>query len=144
MSDYTFEMFNQDQEKMRPILESYYSLDKLDPKTTSSGSTEAAEQVLDYFVEKYGKRKGWDYEVRFLTTATFVDHYQKELTQLGLVSQPDSISIRIQSDLLKLLLESFQPPQPNSLLPTSNLLNQNHEFNYKKIVKALKNVHSKD
>jgi hypothetical protein len=143
MSDYTFEMFNQDQEKMRPILESYYSMEKLDPKTTASGSREAAEQVLNYFVEKYGKRKGWDYEVRFLTTATFIDHYQAELTKLGLISQPDSVSIRIQSDLLQLLLESFKPPQPKTLLPASPLLNQNHEFNYKKVVKALKNMQSR-
>jgi hypothetical protein len=138
MSDYTYEMFNRDQNEMRPILESYYSLDTLDRKKDSSGTRSAVEQVLAYFVDKYGKRKGWDYEVRFLTTTAFIDRYEKDLTQLGFISQVDNVTLRIQDRLLILLLDSFKPPQSNGIMPTSTLLNQDHEFNYKKVAKALK------
>ncbi len=138
MADYTFEMFSIDQKEILPVMEEYYSLDTLDRKKDSTGTRSAVEQILAYFVNKYGKRKGWDYEVRFLTTTSFIDRYQIDLIRLGLISEADSSSLRVQEGLLTFLLDSFKPPQANDIMPTSPLLNQNHEFNYKKVIKALK------
>jgi hypothetical protein len=138
MSDYTVEMFDRDQAALRPVMDGFFSSETLNPNSAKPDSEETLKKVVAHFIDAYGKRKGLDFEIRYLTTTEFISHYQPELIELGFITQESDFYVRVQQGLLALLLDSFNPPQTNISFPSSPLLNQDHRFNFKKVLKILK------
>jgi len=135
-------MFHQDHDELTPRLLTHKNLEsatingaEMADDATPEGFTYL--DVVELFVAKYGKSKGTDYSMRFLSIMQFIEHYQKDLEQNGLIENKAD-SMEVQSGLLLILLESFKPPQPPNLIPSSQLFNQEHQFNFKKVIKVLR------
>jgi hypothetical protein len=138
MAEYTVEMFREDFEKVVPIMLRYRNQETLDQGEGQPQPENAVLDILDIFTEKYGSSRGIDFQMRFLSVMQFVEHYQKDLEKEGLLNNIDDGIAQVPGDLLLFLLESIRSPQPPSPYPSSPLYNQNHEFNYKKIIKAVR------
>jgi hypothetical protein len=138
VSDYTIEMFYKDHNEVIPIFAHYQDLETLNRNNEERNPEKAVLDVVKYFVNKYGKARGTDYEIRFLSIYQFIEHYQKDLLEKGLISYTSSESTQIPNSLLETLLDSFRPPQPPNPMPSSSLFNERHEFNYKKVLKTVK------
>jgi hypothetical protein len=133
---YTQEMFRRDQEEINSKL----TVSNLQIKNAENTSHPllSFEDILNIFVTKYGNSRGSDYCTRFFSILRFIDHYNKELLQQGLLSEEKPGTIQVSSELIEVLLGSFKAPQPPRKLSSSPLMNQDHEFNYPKVIKALK------
>ena len=136
MTDYTVEMFHQDYAEVSSRILPYISLASLEPR--ESDPEKAVQEVMDYFISKYGKQKGLDYEMRFLSVQKFIAHYQNELPREGLADETNPGVISVHNELLQVLLDSFRNTQSPGAFPSSTLFNQNREFNYRKVIKAVK------
>jgi hypothetical protein len=136
--DYTMDMFHQDHDEVLPIFMHYKSLENPIGNQEQSNAEKVVTEVFNYFIKKYGKAKGTDYELRFLSINQFIEHYQKDLLREGLISAESSESIQVHNNLLEALLNSFRSPQPPSPLPSSSLFNEDHELNYKKVIRIMK------
>jgi hypothetical protein len=143
MADYTVDMFREDFEKIVPIMLRYRNQETLGQNEEQPQSEDAVLDILDVFTRKYGSSRGIDYQMRFLSVMQFVEHYQKDLEKEGLLNSTDTGIIQVPGDLLFFLLESIRSPQPPSPYPSSPLYNQNREFNYKKIIKAVRDAAGK-
>lgn len=138
MSDYTVEMFHADYEKVIPIMLKYRDLETLDQNGDEVKPENAVLEILAYFISQYGNSRGTDYEIRFLSVMQFIEHYQMDLIESGLISGEENESTKVPNSILEKLLDSFKSPQPPSHYPSSSLFNQRHELNYKKVYKLLK------
>ena len=138
MADYTVAMFHADYQQVIPLMINYRNLETLDDKQDQVKPEYAFMDIVAKFAEKYGNSKGVDYQMRFLSTMQFIEHYQKELAQDGMIQAVLGLDTQVPNQLLELLLGSFKAAQPPSPYPSSTLHNQNHEFNYKKVLKAYK------
>ena len=138
MPDYTVVMFHTDYQQVIPLLMNYRNLEKLEEKPDEAKPEYAFMDIVNKFAEKYGNSKGVDFQMRFLSIMQFIEHYQKELAQDGMIQAAPGLDTQVPNELLELLLNSFKSPQPPSHYPSSTLHNQNHEFNYKKVFKAYK------
>jgi hypothetical protein len=136
--DYTVEMFHEDYAELSLKMMPYSDIGTLNPRGNESNEEKVVQEVMDYFITKYGKLKGVDFEFRFISIHLFIEHYQKELLQEGLAVETSPDSIRLQNELLEVLLSSLKDPQPPSHIPSSPLFNQDHQFNFKKVIKAAK------
>jgi hypothetical protein len=138
VADYTLEMFYQDHNEILPKILTGSASAKATEDTEKTGEPTGMD-IVNLFMEKYGKARGRDFGMRFLTIMQFIDHYQKELAQHGLIeAKPGSMQVR--SELFQVLLDSFRSPQPPNVIPSSPLLNQDHEFNFKKVIKAVPGI----
>jgi hypothetical protein len=140
MSDYTYEMFCRDHDQLNPVINGRNSLSPPEENTDKDIPEKVITKIAIYFFEKYGRFKGEDYTIRFFSVLRFIDHYQKELIELGYITSANTFSTTVQDDLLLLLLDSFKAPQKGHKQPSSPLINQNHDFNYLKVIKALKSA----
>jgi hypothetical protein len=138
MADYTVTLFHEDFGNVMPIMLKYQNLATLNESEPDVKPGDAVLEIISYFISKYGNARGTDYEMRFLSVMQFIEHYQNDLIKSGLISVPDSKTASVPNSILEILLESIRPPQPPSRYPSSPLFNQEHEFNYKKVIKALK------
>jgi hypothetical protein len=138
LSDYTIEMFQTDFDRLVPLLFKYRDLESLEQKKEEVKAEDAFLDIVAQFVEKYGSVKGTDYQMRFLSTMQFLEHYSKDLLRDGLINEAKEVSTHIPGQLLSLMLNSFKAPQAPNLYPSSSLHNQYHEFNYKKVLKAFR------
>jgi hypothetical protein len=140
MSDYTYEMFCRDHDQLIPVMDVRQSLSPPEENPDKDKSKEVITKIATYFLQKYGRFKGGDYTFRYFAVLEFINHYQKELIQLGYIAGANDFATTVQDDLLLTLLGSFQSPQKGSTRPSSPLLNQKHNFNYLKVIKALKSA----
>jgi hypothetical protein len=131
-------MFLRDFEKVIPLLIQYRDREKQAAQDNTAKPEYAVLDMVKYFAGEYGNARGTDYQMRFLSVMQFVEHYQKDLMDKGLVSPSKDEGIQVPDKVLKTLLDSIKPPQPPSRYPSSPLYNQDHEFNYKKVTKVLK------
>jgi hypothetical protein len=138
VSDYTVEMFHEDFAKVMPLLLDYQ--EKLNNKDHSEKPEYAVLDMVKYFAEKYGKTRGTDYHMRFLSVMQFIEHYRVQLVKDGVIQPSQEEGIQVPGNVLLLLLDSIKPPQKPSPYPSSPLYNQEHRFNYKKVVRVLKTV----
>jgi hypothetical protein len=138
LSDYTYEMFQTDFDRIVPLLFKYRDLEKLEGQKEEVKPEDAFLEIVAQFVEKYGGTKGTDYQMRFLSMMQFLEHYARDLVKDGLMTDAKEISTHVPDRLLNLMLDSFKAPQPPSPYPSSKLHNQYHEFNYKKVLKAFR------
>ena len=138
MADYTVAMFHADYQQVIPLMINYRDLEKLDDNKDEVKPEYAFMDIVAKFAGKYGNIRGVDYQMRFLSTMQFVEHYQKELAQDGMIQAAPGLDTHVLNKLLELLLSSFKAAQPPSPNPSSTLHNQYHEFNYKNVLKAYK------
>ncbi len=138
MSDYSIELFHADFEAVIPLILKYRDLETLENTKAEPGPQDAYMEIVNHFLKQYGKIRGSDYQMRFLSVMQFLEHYTDELLKDGMIAKAEESTTRITNDLLRLLLSSFKPPQRPTLYPSSTLHNKKHEFNYKKVVKAFK------
>jgi hypothetical protein len=132
---YTIEMFHQDQNE---ILSKIPPPPKVDPETQGSlAPTFTFQDVMELFIAKYKKARGTDFCMRFLGVMQFIDHYKADLMLKGYMKKEKEDAMQVQNELLQVLLDSFKTPQPPNVMASSSLLNQEHEFNYKKVIKAM-------
>jgi|WetSurMetagenome_2_1015567.scaffolds.fasta_scaffold79991_3 hypothetical protein len=139
MSDYTVKMFHQDHNEILPKTITNQMINKSEKAGEQDNPENGSyyNELISLFITKYGKSRGTDYAVRFLSVLQFIEHYQKDLERDGQIVNKEN-SVQVEGTLLQILLDSFRPPQPPSVFPSSSLYNQNREFNYKKVTKALK------
>lgn len=132
---YTVEMFHKDQNEILTIMP---PPPKIDPKTQGQVSASFTFQdIMSIFTDKYGDARGTDFCMRFLGVMLFIDHYKADLMLKGYMKKEKEDAMQVQNELLELLLESFKDPQPPNVMASSPLLNQKHEFNYNKVIKAM-------
>jgi hypothetical protein len=135
VADYNLEMFQKDHNEILPKLLTGTVLKE--PAESEKTEEPTGADIINLFIEKYGKARGRDYSMRFLSVMQFIDHYQKDLQRNGLIEDNPG-AMQVKGELLQFLLESFRPPQPPGIMPSSPLLNQDHEINFKKVIRALK------
>jgi hypothetical protein len=141
LSEYTIEMFHTDYETVIPVIMKYRDLESLEAPKEEVKPENAFMDIVGVFLEKYGNARGTDYQMRFLSVMQFIEHYAKDLLKDGLIVENQDITTRIPNEILSLLLDSFKAPQAPNPYPSSWLHNTNHEFNYKKVLKAYKTAH---
>jgi len=137
VADYTPEMFNLDYEDAVPMILKYRDLESFEPNQEFHPE-QSAMDISTYFIKKYGNVRGKDFQMRFLSVMQFIEHYHNDLLQQGIINSLEGSKIRVKNEFLKILLDSFRDPQPPSPFPSSPLMNQDHDFNYKKVLKAIK------
>jgi hypothetical protein len=137
VSDYTIAMFHEDYEIVIPIFMKFRDMESLKNKDNPPDPGQAVLEIAGYFKNRYGNFKGIDYHMRFLSVMQFIEHYRKDLLTQSLITD-DGSALQIPDDLLGTMLDSYQAPRPPQNYPTSPLLNQEHEFNFKKVVKKVK------
>jgi hypothetical protein len=138
VSDYTNAMFRRDYEKVLALLLEYRDKEKLAQPGETAKPEYAVMDMVKYFAEQYGNSRGTDYHMRFLSVMQFIEHYQKELVSSGFLTVSPDGNVQLPDSFLDVLLNSIKPPQPPSRVPSAPLYNQDRQFNYKKVIKALK------
>jgi hypothetical protein len=143
VSDYNIAMFHEDYEIVIPIFMKFRDMESLDKKDNPPDPGQAVLEIAGYFKNKYGNFKGIDYHMRFLSVMQFIEHYRQDLLTQGLITD-DGSAVQVPDDLLGTMLDSYQAPRPPQNYPSSSLLNQQHEFNFKKVVKKMKSAGKKE
>jgi len=131
-------MFLKDFEKVIPLLIQYRNQEKQVVQDKSTKPEYAVMDMIKYFAGEYGNTRGTDYHLRFLSVMQFVEHYQKDLVDKGLLNTSKQEVFQVPDHVLSTLLDSINPPQPPNRYPSSSLYNQEHQFNYKKVIKVIK------
>ncbi len=131
-------MFRRDYEKVIPLLIQYRNREKQAQADQAAKPEYAVLDMVKQFAEQYGNTRGTDYQIRFLSVMQFIEHYQKDLLGSGFLSSSQEGGLQLPDSFLNILLDSIRPPQSPSCYPSSPLYNQDHQFNYKKVIKALK------
>lgn len=138
MADYNVEMFKKDYESLIPVIMESRSIETLDMVEKEAGSEKITKGITQYFTSTYGNARGIDFEMRFMSVMQFLEHYWQDLLNNGFIKQTEDMNTRVPDEVLTVLLESIRSPQPPNRCGSSPLYNDYHEFNYKKVIKALK------
>lgn len=85
---------------------------------------------------KYGP-KATDFTVRFLSVMRFINHNRDRLKKEGLIRNAEKGALWIDEDMVRVMLDSFQPPELPSRFPTSPLCNKYCAFILNRVLKAL-------
>ena len=148
MSDYTVDMFCVDHDRLLPILQAVEGIELTEsewPKINIEGTIYALNpnfpevDTIRFFTEKYGKKQGFDYAVRFLEIIRFINKHRKKLIRDQLVKTAGSHS-EVVEELLQVMLDSFSPAQSPVIFPKSTLQSKSGELNYTKVLKATKSI----
>ncbi|GAH18831.1 unnamed protein product [marine sediment metagenome] len=147
MSDYSIDMFCKDHDEMIPMLrvlkhieipESEWPNVNIEGTIYGLNPNNAVADTLGFFKTKYGQSKATDYGWRFLSIIWFINENKGALMKKRLVRDDASGQTIIRDELLQVLLDSFIPPKPPVIFPTTPLSDRRHTFSLSKVLKAVK------
>ncbi len=144
---YTVDMLCADHDEMAPLMELTKGVripqDEW-PRINIEGTTYSMNpnipdaRTMRFFMSKYGRVRGSDYGMRFLSIMWFIIRHRRRLVRDGLVRCDDTGRMEVCEELLQVLLESFSPPKPPVIFPTSSLAKAKRfpEFDLGKVIKS--------
>ena len=147
--DYTVDMFCCDHDEMAPLMELTRDVKIPEdewPRINIEGTIYGVNpnvpeaRTMRFFTSKYGRAKGSDYGMRFMSIMWFIIKNRDRLTQKGLIRSDDNGPAEIREELLQVLLESFIRPKPPVISPTSSLAKNFPDFDLKKVINAAKRL----
>ena len=148
MSDYTVHMLREDHNELIPMIKILKNIQIpedewpqiiVDSITYKLNPNFPEADTLGFFKAKYGSEKGADYSHRFLGIKRFINSNFQSLHQKGLVYlDKKQNALMIDDKVFRALLESFKPPVPPSLFPTSTLQDQQGVFILERVLEAIK------
>jgi len=149
MSGYTVDMFCRDHDEMVPILRAlkHVELTKDEwPRINFEGTVYAINpntseaDTIGFFQSKYGKDQAADYSTRYLSVIWFINDNRDALMAKQLIRDCGPSQTEIREELLEVLLNSFSPPQPPCIVPTSTLQKEHHTFDLERVIKAAESL----
>jgi hypothetical protein len=145
---YTIDMLCDDHDHLIPILQAVEGImipENEWPKINIEGTVYSLNphfpqvDTVRYFIRKYGKDRGTDYAWRFLEIIGFIDKYKENLIRDGML-KPSGSRSDVAEEILKVILDSFIPPQSPVIFPTSNLYSTFGVFDYNKVLTVAKSI----
>ena len=99
---------------------------------------DAVADTIGFFRTKYGQSKGRDYATRFLSIVWFINDHRDALIEEGLIRDDESGGTMIREELIRVILDSFSPPKPPMVFPTSTFEENRHLLSVPKVLEAVK------